>query len=340
MNSAFIVLFILLCVSTAVALVTIIIHKNIISAVLSVFAVIAIAYLIAVPVKWNDTYSENFKCSYHLSNIIMNRAQSDSDGYVLVYENELKSISFTDNVDSLNEFYSTGSDIGDSKSLSNDENADVISYSNHNIAYCILPSLGITLARLINLSWQIIFLSGKLTNLFVIIVLLSCLFHLAIKNNSKRTIAIVSIILPLPSIIICSCEYSTGAIFIILCIILGIVLLLFKNKYMKTMISRFYGILSENIEKILFVVYICILICSMWSGRTESLIARVAGTELKNGATVEYPFLTYCILVSFTTGLYFMCHNNYNKLKKNNVIQFIISFINLISILLITNGII
>lgn len=340
MNSAFVVLLILLSVSIVCFLITIIVNKNIQLTILPVFAVIAIAYLIAMPVKWNNTYSENFKYSYHLSNIIMNRAQNDSDGYVRVYEKELNNVSYTDSVDSLKEFYLEGSDKDDSQSLVNVENTDVISYSKQNIACCILPSLGITLARLMNSSWQMIFLSGKLTNLFIILVLLSCLFHLAIKNNSKMTIPIVSIVLPLPSIIICCCEYSTGAVLIILFIILGIVLFLFKNKYLKTMISRFYELLGVNIERVLFMVYICLFICSMWSGRTESLIARIAGTVLKNGATVEYPFLTYCILISFTTGVYFMCHNNYNKLKKNIVSQYIISFVNLISILLITYEII
>ncbi|MDO4284078.1 MAG: DUF2142 domain-containing protein [Eubacteriales bacterium] len=262
----------------------------------------ALLFIAVMPVRTMDAEGGGFLSAYHLSNEMMGRGEYDADGRVRIEENALRNLEATDNGQALYRFW-TEANYGNERTDVSEESAT----SPHTAdadgalsAFYLIPALGITLGRILQLPWQGIYLLGRLFNLLVMSGLLAVLFRSAHKR-SKETYQWGMLLCLFPSVIVGSTSYTVVAPVIETVVVLGILAMWIKGKreggnFVK---EKIFG----KISTVLSVLGGILLLFSLLYGKTDELVRNVIGTEYYQNEELIHSAFTYGFLALFVLAV-------------------------------------
>lgn len=314
------------------------------------FISISLIYIMVSPVNSANGYLNGFSDSYHISNIMLGRAQNDKDGSVFISEDALRNIEVTDNAQALHRFY-FDDNYGNDELASNDERVvngeanSLILVNTAGIGYIfyLIPAVGITVARLLNAGWQVIFLAGRLSNLLVISLFLANLLRLLAKYRMEGAGELVMAFLMAPAVIIGCGENSPFAFFAIIILIVSQILCYRSYRavrHSKRVNRKFMpqnhsisGTFKRNIDWVLIAIVLILFLFSMIvPSMADSFISNLAGTRLKGDAAIRSPFISYMIICTIITALYNVINGNKDKSQKALFAECIMTAFNVISV--------
>lgn len=136
---------------------------------------ICITSILILPTFSVDYEENDFAKSYSLSNEILGREVADESGYVIVDDNQIRNIGEISK-QSLYRFWYCNTD----KIIEGDINtSSLYRLNNEPKAGYLLPAIGISIARILKLPYQMVFISGRITNLFIWLIVLSVILRLS-----------------------------------------------------------------------------------------------------------------------------------------------------------------
>lgn len=167
---------------------------------LVLFFVLSILFTVAIPPLSVHDESSHFARAYSISNGILGVEKIDKNGYVNIYQDGLTTLCSTSNRQQLFHFWFNGQ-YGNQEVKKTTIRMPYISAMKGWVY--LLPAVGISIARCLNCSYQIVVISGALCNSILFIVLIAISLHIL----PRYQMAFKAIIL-FPSIIWMSISYT------------------------------------------------------------------------------------------------------------------------------------
>lgn len=180
------------------------------------FIVLAMLYGAVIPTRTMDEDGEGFAQTYHLSNRILGKDASDAPGKVHIEEDGLRSLECIETGQALYRFW-LQEEYGDGKSSTQEETSGSILKREEIGAAGLLytvPALGVSIGRLMGLSWQAIYMLGRIFNLLAALLVWSIFLWAA-----GGRIEVAAAVMGLPVMAVGMTSYSTLALYLDLAVL-------------------------------------------------------------------------------------------------------------------------
>lgn len=146
----------------------------------------------------------HFGETYKISSAILGQPVCDENGYIMLRADDYDSMTYLHNIDTLSEWYESTIRGSNTELVSSDRNYSISLRSKY--AY-VVPALGVTVARILNLSGKILLSIGRFFNLLFTAAIIACAIRI-----TPRFKLFMSAIGLLPETILLMNSYSYDAL--------------------------------------------------------------------------------------------------------------------------------
>lgn len=251
------------------------------------FLLLAMLYGTVIPTRTMDEDGKGFAQTYHLSNCILGKAAADTPGTVHIEEDGLRSLESIETGQALYRFWMQ-EEYGDGKN-STEEETSKSALKREDIGAAGLlytvPALGVSIGRLMGLSWQAIYMFGRIFNLLAALLVWS-IFLWAVGGRIEAAAAFMG----LPVVIVGMTSYSTLAVYLDLAVLAAAVL----TMIVKT--ERLQHFWRKVLYPLLLAVFACLLAFSVLCEKADLLLGQCLGTVYYGENTCVQRGFTYGIL--------------------------------------------
>lgn len=280
---------------------------------LAVFVLFSMLYAAVIPTRTMDDDGKGFAQAYHLSNCMLGKGEYDIPGQVHIEEDGLRFLECMEDGQALYRFWMQ-SDYGDARTAADREETKSVFVRQEigaaNLLYTV-PALGLSAGRLLGLSWQAIYMMGRIANLLAALLVWG-IFLWAAGGRIEAAAAFMG----LPVILVGMTSYSTLAFYLDLAVLAAAVV----TRIVST--EKLSKLAGKVLYPVILAVFAALVFLSVLYGKADLLIGRWLGTVYYGyygeDAAVQRGF-AYCILALFAALL--LCFAGKWKLSVKKLIR-------------------